>query len=65
LSSLCVHKFNLYRYSEGREDLALLVSGGLSTVPAAPIEAVVDFYLAARAEAVTTLLDSAVGGCTS
>ena len=44
---------------EGREDLALLVAGGLSTVPAAPINAVVDFYLAARAEAVTTLLDSA------
>lgn len=33
---------------EGREDLALLVAGGLSTVPAAPIESVVDFYLAAR-----------------
>jgi midasin (ATPase involved in ribosome maturation) len=44
---------------EGREDLALLVSGGLSTVPAAPVAAVVDFYLAARADAVTTLLDSA------
>ena len=44
---------------EGREDLALLVSGGLSSVPGAPVDAVVDFYLAARREATATLLDSA------
>ena len=44
---------------EGREDLALLVSGGLSSVPGAPVDAVVDFYLAARQEATATLLDSA------
>ena len=44
---------------EGREDLCLLVSNGLRGVPAAPIDAVVDFYLAARAAARTTLVDSA------
>ena len=44
---------------EGREDLALLVAGGLSTVPGAPVAAVVDFYLVAREAAVAILLDSA------
>ena len=44
---------------EGREDLALLVAQGMSSVPAAPVAAVVDFYLAARDAANTTLLDSA------
>jgi hypothetical protein len=44
---------------EGREDLALLVAGGLSTVPGAPVAAVVDFYLAAREAAIAILLDSA------
>ena len=50
---------NLRGECEGREDLALLVSGGLSSVPGAPVDAVVDFYLAARREATATLLDSA------
>ena len=44
---------------EGREDLCLLVSNGLRGVPNAPIDAVVDFYLAARKAARTTLVDSA------
>ena len=44
---------------EGREDLCLLVSNGLRGVPNAPIDAVVDFYLAARFAARTTLVDSA------
>ena len=44
---------------EGREDLCLLVANGLRGVPAAPVNAVVDFYLAARAAARTTLVDSA------
>jgi midasin len=44
---------------EGREDLRLLVSNGLRGVPAAPVDAVVDFYLAARSAAKTALVDSA------
>ena len=45
---------------ESREDLALLVKQGLrDTVPGSSIEAIVDFYLAARKDAATTLLDSA------
>lgn len=44
---------------EGREDLSLLVSNGLRGVPAAPVDAVVDFYLAARLAARRTLNDSA------
>ena len=44
---------------EGREDLALLVSQGVASVPNAPVHAIVDFYLAARADAASVLLDSA------
>ena len=45
---------------ESREDLALLVKQGLrDTVPGSSIEAIVDFYLAARKDAAATLLDSA------
>ena len=44
---------------EGREDLCLLVADGMRGVPAAPVNAVVDFYLAARAAARTALVDSA------
>lgn len=36
-----------------------IVSGYLAGIPRAPVEEVVDFYVAARAEAETTLLDSA------
>ena len=44
---------------EGREDLSLIVANGLRGVPAAPVDAVVDFYLAARFAARNTLNDSA------
>jgi hypothetical protein len=44
---------------EGREDLCLLVANGTRGVPAAPVDAVVDFYLAARSAAKATLADGA------
>ena len=45
---------------EQREDLALLVKQGLrDAAPGSAVEAIVDFYLAARKDAATTLLDSA------
>jgi hypothetical protein len=46
-----------------REDLAAIVAGYLSSVVAgAPVEAIVDFYLAAKAEAVSVLCRSGEGG---
>jgi midasin len=42
-----------------REDLCSIVTAALAGVPRAPIDDVVDFFLAARMEADTRLLDSA------
>lgn len=42
-----------------REDLCSIVAAALAGVPRAPIDDVVDFFLAARMEADTRLLDSA------
>jgi midasin (ATPase involved in ribosome maturation) len=43
----------------GREDLLAIVGASLAGVPRAPVADLVDFYLAARVAAETTLLDSA------
>lgn len=45
--------------TSARADLVSIVAGYLAGIPRAPVEEVVDFYAAARAEAETTLLDSA------
>lgn len=45
--------------TSARSDLVSIVAGYLAGIPRAPVEEVVDFYTAARAEAETTLLDSA------
>lgn len=45
--------------TSARGDLVSIVAGYLAGIPRAPVEEVVDFYVAARAEAETTLLDSA------
>ena len=42
-----------------REDLCTLVSAALAGVPRAPVDDVVDFYVAALREADISLLDSA------
>ena len=42
-----------------REDLCTIVSAALAGVPRAPVDDVVDFYVAALREADTSLLDSA------
>ena len=42
-----------------REDLSAIVTSSLAGVPRAPVDDIVDFFLAARTEAETRLLDSA------
>lgn len=42
-----------------REDLSAIVASSLAGVPRAPVDDIVDFFLAARTEAETRLLDSA------
>ncbi len=42
-----------------REDLCTIVASALAGVPRAPVDDVVDFYVAALREADTSLLDSA------